>query len=83
MNNPALVCDTSVLLYLARISQVHLIPALFEPVYVPEPVVWELDAGRSLRPDTFDPRSQDWLNAVSVSRSEFVPTHRLPRYSSP
>jgi predicted nucleic acid-binding protein len=61
------VCDTSVLLYLGRIDQVELLPALFSTVYIPEQVVTELDMGRLLRRDTLDPRNHDWVNLVSIS----------------
>jgi predicted nucleic acid-binding protein len=74
-----LVCDTSMLLYLGRINQINLIPALFEPVYVPEPVFWELDAGRTLRPDTTNPRSLGWATQVGVTTTELgrLPPNRL------
>ena len=79
MSKRALVCDTTVLLYLERISQVQLIPALFEPVLVPQPVIWELDSGRSIRPDTIDPRSFDWLKVVDITQAELsqLPPNRL------
>jgi predicted nucleic acid-binding protein len=38
----SVVCDTTVLLYLGRIGQIDLLPALFTPVYIPEPVMLEL-----------------------------------------
>jgi predicted nucleic acid-binding protein len=60
------VCDTTVLLYLGRIGQIDLLPELFTPVYVPEPVMLELDMGRFLRRDTVDPRDFTWATPVSV-----------------
>ena len=45
---PALVCNTSPVLYLRRINHAHLVSTLFAPVYVPEPVMVELDAARPL-----------------------------------
>jgi predicted nucleic acid-binding protein len=76
---PALVCNTSPLLYLGRINHVHLISALFAPVYVPEPVIVELDAGRLLRPDTIDPRTLDWVTPVSITPALLasLPPNRL------
>ena len=76
---PALVCDTTVLLYLGRIGQVSLLPALFEPVYVPQPVLLELDMGRLTRGDTIDPRSLDWPEIVTVSQESVdqLPPNRL------
>ena len=61
-----LVCDTTVLLYLGRIGQIDLLPALFTPIYIPEQVVLELDVGRLLRADTVDLRnpSRDRLVAA-------------------
>jgi hypothetical protein len=50
------VCDTTVLLYLGRIGQAGLLPELFAPVFIPEPILLELDMGRILRHDTINPR---------------------------
>jgi len=74
-----LVCDTTVLLYLGRIGRADLVPALFGPVYVPEPVVLELDMGRLLRPDTCDPRQWAWAERVTVSPEAIgaLPPNRL------
>jgi len=79
VSKQALVCDTTVLLYLARIGQVRLIPTLFKLVFAPQPVVWELDAGRSIRPDTIDPHSLDWLTVVDITQAELgqLPPNRL------
>jgi predicted nucleic acid-binding protein len=73
------VCDTTVLLYLGRINQLGLLPALFSEVSVPEQVITELDMGRLVRRDTVDPREYDWANLVSVTRSELdqLPPNRL------
>lgn len=62
-----LICDTTLLLYLGRIAQVDLLPALFEPIVVPELVVSELDMGRLMRRDTLDPRPLDWITTEAVS----------------
>ena len=74
-----IVCDTTVLLYLGRIGQIHLLPALFEPVWVPELVSLELGMGRLLRRDTVDPKELPWATLVSVSRSmiDGLPPNRL------
>lgn len=76
---PALVCNTSPLLYLGRINHAHLRSALFAPVYVPEPVMIELDAGRLLRPDTIDPRDLAWVTRVSITPALLasLPPNRL------
>ena len=74
-----LVSDTSLLLYLERIAHLYLLPALFGPVFVPEQVALELDAGRLIRPDTVEPCSFDWATFVTVSLSEIdaLPLNRL------
>lgn len=79
MAKRAIVCDTTVLLYLGRIGQSDLLPALFASVYVPEPVLLELDMGRLLRPDTVDPRGLTWARAVPVSQDAMasLPPNRL------
>jgi predicted nucleic acid-binding protein len=81
MDKQALVCDTTVLLYLDRIGQLNLLQALFEPVCVPEPVRLELAMGRLLRPDTIDPSQLNWITPVSVDQSEVdaLPPNRLGR----
>ncbi len=79
MSNPALVCDTTLLLYLGRIGQAQLLPALFEPVCVPEQVALELDMGRLARRDTINPRLLDWVALASVSQRDIntLPSNRL------
>jgi predicted nucleic acid-binding protein len=70
MSKSALICDTSVLLYLGRVKHQHVLPELFETVYVPETVLLELDAGRLLRSDTINPRKLDWVIQKAVSQEE-------------
>jgi predicted nucleic acid-binding protein len=74
-----LVCDTTIPLYLGRIGQIDLLPALFAPVYIPEQVCLELDMGRVLRADTVNPRSLVWAELVSVSQVliDSLPPNRL------
>jgi predicted nucleic acid-binding protein len=73
------VCDTTIPLYLGRIGQIDLLPALFAPVCVPEQVCLELDMGRVLRPDTINPRSLIWVELVAVSLVliDSLPPNRL------
>jgi predicted nucleic acid-binding protein len=68
-----------VLLYLGRIGQADLLPALFTPVYVPEPVMLELDMGRLLRPDTFNPHDCAWAMPAAVPQDaiDALPPNRL------
>jgi predicted nucleic acid-binding protein len=75
----AIVCDTTVLLYLGRIGQIDLLSALFSPICVPELVMLELDMGRLLRPDTINPRGLAWATPVSVSQAmiDDLPPNRL------
>ena len=79
MPKQPLVCDTTIPLYLDRIGQIALLPALFAPVYVPEQVCLELDMGRVLRLDTINPRSLAWVELVSVSQAliDSLPPNRL------
>jgi hypothetical protein len=74
-----LVCDTTLLLYLGRIGQVKLLFELYQPVYVPEEVAWELQIGRSLRSDTIDPQQYDWMIPAKVEPEMLarLPTNRL------
>ena len=74
-----IVCDTTILLYLGRIGQIGLLPALFDPVWVPETVGLELDMGRLLRRDTVDPKALPWATLVSVSQTmiDALPPNRL------
>jgi predicted nucleic acid-binding protein len=73
------VCDTTILLYLGRIGQIDLLPALFALISVPEQVCLELDMGRVLRPDTINPRSLAWVEMVAVSQDmiDSLPPNRL------
>jgi len=74
-----IVCDTTILLYLGRIGQIGVLPAFFDPVWVPETVGLELDMGRLLRRDTLDPRDLSWATLVSVSQGmiDALPPNRL------
>jgi predicted nucleic acid-binding protein len=79
VSKPPIVCDTTVLLYLGRIGQSDLLPALFAPVCIPEPVMLELDMGRLLRSDTINPRELARARSVSVSQDmiDALPPNRL------
>jgi predicted nucleic acid-binding protein len=74
-----IVCDTTVLLYLGRVGLFGILPALFDPIYVPEQVALELDMGRLLRRDTIDPQDFAWAVPVSVSQDTIdgLPANRL------
>jgi predicted nucleic acid-binding protein len=79
MSKRPVVCDTTVLLYLGRIGQIDLLPALFNPVYIPESVILELDMGRLVRRDTINPRDFTWATPVSVPQdvTDALPPNRL------
>jgi len=81
MGECPIVCDTTVLLYLGRIGRIDLLPSLFDPIWVPESVVLELDMGRLLRRDTVDPRSLGWATLASISQAmiDSLPPNRLGR----
>jgi len=66
VSRPPIVCDTTLLLYLGRIGRLDLLPALFDPVHIPQAVVLELDMGRLVRQDTINPRTLEWARLVSV-----------------
>lgn len=70
MSKTPLICNTSPLLYLGRIGHLHVVSSLFEPVYVPEQVALELDAGRLLRRDTVDPRQFAGTRLVTIPQVE-------------
>jgi predicted nucleic acid-binding protein len=74
-----IVCDTTVLLYLGRIGRIDLLPALFDPVCVPEQVLLELGMGRLLRQDTINPHDLAWATSVSVPQTmvDRLPPNRL------
>ncbi|MCX7855016.1 MAG: DUF3368 domain-containing protein [Anaerolineae bacterium] len=48
-------------------------------MYIPEPVVLELDAGRLLRSDTVNPRQLEWATIVVVTDEQMaaLPPNRL------
>ncbi len=79
MSDTALVCDTSLLLYLGYIGRLHLLPSLYPTILVPEPVLFELDVGRSLLPDIVNPRELGFVLIQSVSQAEIdrLPANRL------
>jgi predicted nucleic acid-binding protein len=62
-----------------HIGQIDLLPALFDPVLVPECVKLELDMGRLLRRDTVDPEDLPWATLVLVSQVmiDALPPNRL------
>lgn len=70
MHKIPLVSNTTLLLYLGRLGHAQLLPALFAPIYIPEQVVLELDAGRLLRPDTINPRELEWATIIQVRDEE-------------
>lgn len=79
MSKRPIACDTTILLYLGRIGHIDVLPALFDPVLVPEAVRLELDMGRLLRRDTVDPRVLPWVTPVTVSQAmiDTLPPNRL------
>ena len=79
MTERAIVCDTTVLLYLSRTGQTRLLSAQFAPIHVPEAVLLELDMGRVTRRDTIDPRRLAWAHIVHVPQTAIdrLPPNRL------
>lgn len=74
-----LVCDTSLLLYLGRIQHLHLLPLMYRTILIPEPVLFELDVGRSLQSNVVDPRELGFaiIKAASQVDIERLPSNRL------
>jgi len=60
-----IVCDAGPLISLARIGQLHLLPALFDEVIVPPAVHREITAYEAL-PGALAMASADWLRLAEV-----------------
>jgi uncharacterized protein len=75
----AIICDTSVWLYLGRIEQTELLAKLYKRVYTTETVCYELDNGRLTRPETIDPRQYGWVHLVQPLAADItqLPANRL------
>lgn len=75
----AIICDTSIWLYLGRIGHINLLLQLYQLVYTTEFVCQELDVGRVSRPDTMDPRQLSWVTIVQPTAQEIahLPANRL------
>ena len=75
----AIICDTSVWLYLGFLGQSGLLHQLYEAVYTTEAVCRELDNGRINRPDIFDPRQVSQVHVVQADLSDIsgLPANRL------
>ena len=70
MSRTAIVCDTSLLLYMGRIRKIDLLRKLYKQVFTTDQVACELDMGRMLREDTINPRNLDWVVIIPVSQEE-------------
>lgn len=68
----SIVCDTSVWLYLGRISQVEVLNSLYERVYTTTIVCNELQVGRFRRPDTIDPAAIPWVQIVEPTKEQIA-----------
>lgn len=75
----AIICDTSVWLYLGFLEQCGLLHQLYEAVYTTEAVCRELDNGRINRPHIFDPRQVPQVHVVQTDLSDIsgLPANRL------
>jgi uncharacterized protein len=60
------ICNTSPLLYLHQLGQLHLLPALYERIVVPETVCNELREGARLGHSTPDAGSLPWVEIQRV-----------------
>ncbi|GAB4158712.1 MAG: DUF3368 domain-containing protein [Candidatus Promineifilaceae bacterium] len=75
----AIICDTSVWLYMGRIDQANLLAQLYHPVYTTDVVCHELDIARLRHPDTLDPRQLPWVSLVQGDPQAIsnLPANRL------
>ncbi|MEM9776929.1 MAG: hypothetical protein AAF902_20295 [Chloroflexota bacterium] len=71
----AIICDTTVWLYLGLAKQEHLLFKLYDEVCVTESVCAELDIGRTLRDGVIDPRKLEAVNVVETKNEDLA---RLP-----
>ena len=62
---PKAISNTSPLLYLYRIGVLEWLPKLFEEVWTPDAVRFELEVGRSKGYDVPDPARISWLKLVN------------------
>ena len=73
---PKAIRNTSPLLYLWRIHQLDLLPALFDAVWLPTAVVAELQEGRQRGYSVPNPSNHSWLEIVGPRH---VPSEWLSR----
>jgi len=61
----SVISNTSPLLYLHRIGAIHLLPKLFDKIWIPDAVKDELLVGKSKGYDVPVPGELDWLQIVN------------------
>ncbi len=62
---PKAITNTSPMLYLYRIGVIHLLPQIFEEIWMPEAVKNELLAGRQNGYDVPEPDNYKWLKIIN------------------
>ena len=62
---PNAITTTSPLLYLYRIGLLNWLPQLFDEIWIPEAVVYELKAGLQAGFDVPIPENYDWLKIIN------------------
>lgn len=67
------ISNTSPLLYLHLVKQLHLLPQLYETVFVPPAVVSELQAGAERGVDVPKPEILPWLHVMPLASTASIP----------
>lgn len=65
VNMPSVISDTSPFLYLYRIGIIHLLPKIFDEIWMPDAVKDELLTGRNKGYDVPNPADYKWLRIVN------------------
>lgn len=67
------ISNTSPLLYLHLVKQLHLLPQLYGTVFVPPAVVSELQAGAERGVDVPKPTTLSWLHVMALASTASIP----------
>ena len=67
------ISNTSPLLYLHLVKQLHLLPQLYETVFIPPAVVAELQAGAERGVDVPKTTTLPWLHVMALASTASIP----------
>lgn len=73
MPEPTTFCNTSPLLYLNLVDQLHILPALYGTVTIPTAVQIELLAGRQQGIHVPDIEHLPWIHVISLNDRTLIP----------